>query len=901
MVLSLMEMRNRSNEFIDKFKDATDEKSDAQNFWRGFFNIFGVDVVSVAVFEQAVKKFSGAQGFIDCFWKGKLIIEHKSRGLNLDKAFDQALGYLDTLSSEEKPRWVIVSDFERIRLTDLFTDKKDEIHLSELTDNLQLFKFIYEDEKKVRPPQEKLNIEASELMGDLYDALKNDGYDGYELELFLVRLLFCVYAEDTGIFKPYQFTDYITNEKDITNVGTKIQMLFRILNQPEDQRQHSISDELKAFPYVNGKFFEKPIVPPAFNGIMFNKLRKIFNFDWSTISPAIFGSLFQSIIDPELRRELGAHYTSESNILKVVNSLFMNALWDEFKKAKGNTKKLEVLWEKIGKLEFFDPACGCGNFLIVAYKELRLLEYEILTILLDEDEKQVRFDSRSLSKIKLEHFHGIEIEEFPSLIAKLSMWLIQHQMDLKYETLDIIPNNLPLNSPSNIVQGNALRMDWEDVVTPSNNLFILSNPPFAGSSLQTDAQKEDLAYIFADFDKFKNLDYVAAWYKKALDYIQGTSIEVGFVSTNSICQGESVGLLWGQLNQRYDFSINFAHQSFKWSNEARHNAGVYVIIVGFSLKERVNKTLFIYDTPTSIPYSIKANNINSYLVDFEEINISRINEPICEVPKMQWGVQPRDDGNLVLTSQERKELLKKEPLAEKWIKPLASAKEFLNNKERYCLWLDGITPSELSALPEIRKRVENVRAFRLKSKAKSTRQYAEYPTLFAQRNNPKTDYILVPISTSENRDYIPISFVSKNVIPNNSVSLIPSDDKYIMGIIMSKMHMVWMSYVCGRLESRYRYSSTIVYNNYPFPKTIDENKREDIISKVYNILNVRDEFPNDSLANLYDPLLMPPELKKAHFKLDESVDKAYRDEKFKDNRDRIKYLFDLYLDYTSNN
>lgn len=408
-----------------------------------------------------------------------------------------------------------------------------------------------------------------------------------------------------------------------------------------------------------------------------------------------------------------------------------------------------------------------------------------------------------------------------------------------------------------------------------------------------------MAYVFADFDKYKNLDYVTAWYKKALDFIQGTTIEVCFVSTNSICQGESVGLLWGQLNQRYDFSINFAHQSFKWTNEARNNAGVYVIIVGFSLNERENKTLFIYDSPTSIPYSIKVNNINSYLVDYEEVNISRISKPICDVPKMQWGVQPRDDGNLLLTPKERQDLLEKEPLAEKWIKPLASAKEFLNNEERYCLWLEGITPNELLNLPEVKNRVEKVRLFRLKSKAESTRKFAEYPTLFAQRNNPKTDYILVPISTSENRDYIPISFVSKNVIPNNSISLIPSDDKYIMGVIMSKMHMTWMSYVCGRLKGDFRYSATLVYNNYPFPNKIGDNRREDIISKVHYILDVRDEFPNESLANLYDPILMPPELKKAHLKLDNSVDKSYRSKKFKDNRDRIKYLFDLYLDYSS--
>ena len=900
MVLSLNEMRNRSDIFIEKFKDATDERSDAQNFWRGFFEIFGLDVVDVAVFEQAVKKFGGAQGFIDCFWKGKLIIEHKSRGRNLNKAFDQALGYLDTLSSEEKPRWVIVSDFERIRLIDLFTDKKTEIHLNELTDNLQLFKFIYEDEDKNKHEiQDELNIHASELMGDLYDELKNDGYVGYDLELFLIRLLFCVYAEDTGIFKPYQFTDYITNENDVVNVGTKIQLLFRILDQPENQRQRSLSDDLKDFPYVNGKLFETPIIPPGFNGVMYNNLKRICNFDWSTISPAIFGSLFQSIIDPELRRELGAHYTSESNILKVVNSLFMNDLWDEFYKAKGKRSKLETLWDKIGKLEFFDPACGCGNFLIVAYKELRLLEYEILAILLDEDEYQVRFDSRSLSKIKLDHFHGIEIEEFPSLIAKLSMWLIQHQMDLKYETLDIHSNNLPLDSPANIHHENALKIDWYDVVTPTNNLFILGNPPFVGKQEQTTQQKEEIKCIFEGFEKVGNLDYVTAWYKKACEFIEGTEIEVSFVSTNSICQGEQVAILWQQLKQRYDIYINFAHQTFKWSNEARNNAGVYVVIVGFSLKERDDKIIFTYDKPNSpIPNNSTVEKINSYLVEGEDIFFKNSRNPICNVPINVLGSIPRDGGNLLLSEKEKNELIHLEPISEKYIRPMIGAREYLNNTHRYCLWLTDVIPSDLKQMPRVVDRIQRVKQFRLDSTRKQTRLLADYPMKFAEIRQPKTDYILIPLHSSENREYVPMGFISKDVISLNSVSFIESDDLALFGFLTSKMHMTWMRYVCGRLESRYRYSATIVYNNFPFPKEISDNERNKIVSNAQKILDVRNEFSNETLADLYNPLLMPPKLKESHFNLDKSVDKVYRSTKFKDDNDRMKFLFDLYLEYT---
>lgn len=900
MVLSLMEMRNRSDKFIEQYKDVSEEQSFAQQFWRDFLDIFGINWRDVVVYEHAVAKINGNTGHIDCFWEGKVLIEHKSRGKNLDKAYKQALGYFTNLSTNEKPRYIIVSDFERIRLNDLYTGAHTEIHLQDLTDNLEYFNFIYQQEDKIHAIQKELDIEASELMGKLYESLEKDGYTGPDLELLLVRLLFCVYAEDTGIFDPFQFYDYIFAESDIANIGTKIQMLFRILNQPEDERQYSLSDELKSFPYVNGKLFERSIVPPAFNGTMINNLKNICNFDWSKISPAIFGSLFQSIMNEDLRRELGAHYTSEENILKVVNSLFMNDLWEEFYQAKGKIHKLEVLWNKIGKLEFFDPACGCGNFLIVAYKELRLLEYEILSLLLEGDNKQIRFHSRSLSKIKLKHFYGLEIEEFPSLIAKVSMYLVQHQLDLKYETLDIKEDNLPLKSAANIYNENALTIDWNDIVMPTNNLFILGNPPFAGKQEQTDQQKEEMKEVFEGFKSVGNLDYVTAWYKKACEFIEGTTIEVSFVSTNSICQGEQVAILWQQLKERYDIKINFAHQTFKWSNEARNNAGVYVVIVGFSLKERDVKIIFTYDKPNSlIPTSSNVENINSYLVEGEEIFLKNSRNSICDVPKMVFGSMPNDGGNLLLSEKEKNELLNEEPNSKKFIKNLISAKEYLNNGQRYCLWLEGITPSELNNLPKIKNRVQKVRNHRLESKREDTRKLADFPTQFGENRQPKTDYILIPLHSSENREYIPLGFINKDNIANNSVSIIESNDLTLFGILTSKMHMTWMRYVCGRIKGDYRYSASLVYNNFPFPADISDNQRNDIVSKSQKILDIRNEFSNESLANLYNPLLMPPVLKNAHIELDRSIDKLYRSKKFKDDNDRMKFLFDLYLEYTS--
>lgn len=899
-ILSLAEMKKRSNEFIDEYKEVSEEHSYAQHFWRDFLNIFGIHWKTVVVYEHAVEKINGNTGHIDCFWEGKLLIEHKTRGRSLDKAYKQALEYFTNLSADEKPRYIIVSDFERIRLIDLYTGKRTEIQLNELTDNLQLFNFIYEPETRKHEPQKELDIEASELMGKLYESLEKDGYTGYDLELLLVRLLFCVYGEDTGIFNQFQFNDYLFEENDVANIGINLQLLFRILNQPEDERQNSISEELKAFPYVNGKLFETPIVPPIFDGVMVNNLKKICNFDWSKISPAIFGSLFQTIMDEELRHKLGAHYTSEENILKIVNSLFMNELWEEFYQAKGVIWKLEALWEKIGKLEFFDPACGCGNFLIVAYKELRLLEYEILSLLLEGDNNQVRFDSKSLSKIKLDHFHGIEILEFPTLIAKVSMWLIQHQMDLKFETLDIHESNLPLKESANIHNENALTIDWNDIVTPSDNLFILGNPPFAGKQEQTDQQKEELKTIFEGFKSVGNLDYVTAWYKKACEYIEGTNIEVGFVSTNSICQGEHVPILWKQLKERHDIKINFAHQTFKWSNEARNNAGVYVVIVGFSLKEREEKVIFTYDKPNSNnPEFSKVEKINSYLVEGDDIFFKNSRNPLCNVPKMVFGSMPNDGGNLLLNEKEKEELLIAEPEAKKFVKNLISAREYLNNGKRYCLWLEDITPSELNNLPIVKQRVQKVREHRLESKREDTQKLADFPTQFGENRQPKKDYILIPLTTSENRDYVPIGFITRENIVNNTVSIIESDDLILFGILTSKMHMTWMRYVCGRLESRYRYSASLVYNNFPFPQGISDNIRNKIVSNAQEILNVRNEFPNESLAYLYNPLLMPPKLKTAHFKLDKSVDKAYRSTKFKDDNDRMKFLFDLYLDYTS--
>lgn len=898
MILTQQEMRRRADEFSESYKDVSDERSYAQQYWRDFFNIFNVHWKDVAVFEQAVKKFNGSQGFIDCFWKGKLVIEHKSRGKNLFSAFTQALGYLDTLSALEKPRYIIVSDFYRIRLIDLYLDKKTEITLDKLSSNIQLFSFIYEDGIEHHQKREELNIEAAELMGQLHDSLKSSGYDGRDLELLLIRLLFCVYAENTNIFSPYYFSDYITNEQDPTTVGTKIQMLFRILNQNYDERQNNLPKELSIFPYVNGKLFEEPIVPPNFDYRMYGQLKKICRFDWSTISPAIFGSLFQSIMDEDKRRNLGAHYTSESNVLKVINSLFMNNLWNEFYKSKKNYRKLELLREKIGELKLFDPACGCGNFLIIAYRELRLLEYEILSNLLDEDKKQSRFSPHTLTNIKLDNFYGIEIEEFPSLIAKVAMWFIEHQMDLKYETLNIHRNNLPLKTSANIVNGNALLLDWKDLLKPTDDVFILGNPPFSGKKDQTKSQKEEMKIIFKGFKKIGVLDYVTAWYKKSLDYIENTKIQVTFVSTSSIIQGEQVSALWKPLKKEYNVKFNFAHKPFKWKNEAKNNATVSVVIIGFSCFEKEEKYIFKYDY-SDIPKGHKADNINHYLFDSKDIIIDSLTTPISNVPKIQLGNMPNDGGNLILSPKEYKNLINKYPSISKYLKQYVGGKEFIKGTCRYCIWaVDEESIFDLRKIPEISERFDNVKKHRLNSTREKTRELAEFPYLFGEIRQPKNNYIVVPLTTASSREYIPLGFMDKDIIISNSVSFIDSDDLFLFGILNSKMHMTWMRYIAGRLGDEYRYSNNLVYNNFPFPENVLDKQNQDVISKVKTILDIRNKFDDKSLFDLYTDE-MPYPLKKAHIDLDKAVDKCYRSTKFKDDNDRMNFLFKLYSEHVN--
>ncbi|CAC5341021.1 MULTISPECIES: class I SAM-dependent DNA methyltransferase [Planktothrix] len=895
MPLSWNEIKQRAIAFSKEWETETSEKSESQSFWNDFFNVFGISRRRVGSFELPIKKADNKQGFIDLLWKGMILVEHKSRGKDLDKATQQAKDYFPNLKEHELPKYILVSDFQKFRLYDLDTNETKEFELKDFVNHVHLFGFMAGYEKRVYKDEDPVNIKAAELMGELHDRLKEIGYIGHDLEVYLVRLLFCMFADDTGIFdKEGIFWEYIDlhTKEDGSDLAMHIASIFDVLNTSDEKRLKNLDENLTQFPYVNGKLFEEPLQLAAFDKQMREMLLKACAFDWGKISPAIFGSMFQAVMNQTERRNLGAHYTSEKNIQKLIKPLFLDDLYTEFEKAKGSKGKLEALHKKIANLYFLDPACGCGNFLIITYRELRDLEIKILRELYRKDEGFV--DVRIFIQVDVDQFAGIEYDEFAVRVAEVAMWLIDHQMNMKVSNeFGQYFVRLPLKKAAKIVHGNSLRIDWESVVAKEKLNFILGNPPFVGHHYQSIAQKQDLHYILHDVQSAGVMDYVSAWFYKAAQYIQSTKIKVGFVSTNSVSQGEQVGILWGALLDKFRVIIHFAHRTFKWNNEAKGNAAVHCVIIGFANYETDEKYIFDYQDIKGEPQLIRAKNINPYLVDASNLIIPNRNKPICNVPAMMYGSKPTDGGYFLLTQEEKTEFLKKEPDSEKFIKPFISAKEFLNGGERYCLWLVDIQPNELKKMPEILKRVEAVRKFRSESVASSTRDYSSH-TLFRQVTQPKSDYILVPRTTSENRRYIPLGFFTADNIVSDTCQAIPNGDLYLFGMLTSAMHMTWVKYVCGRLKSDFRYSKDIVYNNYPFPENVSDKQKQKVETSAQKVLDTRAKYPDSSLADLYDPLTMPPDLVKAHQALDKAVDLCYRPQPFVSELNRIEYLFSLY-------
>ena len=912
MALSWNEIKSRAVTFSKEWQDESSEDAEAKTFLDEFFNVFGISRKRVGSFEKKVKTLDGKTGYMDMLWKGQILIEMKSRGRNLDRAYKQATDYFAGLTEIDLPKYILVCDFHYFRLYDLEEGTEQDFELKELYKNVKLFGFIAGYQKKTYKAEDPVNIEAAELMGQLHDELKSVGYTGHQLEIYLVRLLFCLFADDTSIFDKNIFQEFIENKTraDGSDVGSALAQLFQVLNTDVPNRMKTLDEDLASFPYVNGKLFEEPLQLASWNSHMRTVLLKCCGLNWGAISPAIFGSMFQSVMDDKARRNLGAHYTSEKNILKLIKPLFLDELWGEFENVKNDKNKVINFHKKVSSLKFLDPACGCGNFLVISYREIRLLELEVLKQLIYKFSKVAEGTELNVSGLvqcDVDQFFGIEYEEFPAQIAQVAMWLMDHQMNMKVsEEFGNYYRRLPLKKSPTIVNGNALRVDWQSLIQERNKTYnyILGNPPFVGYYLQNGEQKADVELIFSNVSGAGVLDYVSCWYLRAAQYINefghdNLKVKCAFVSTNSISQGEQVGILWNELYNKYHLKIHFAHRTFSWTNEARGIAAVHVVIIGFSNFDVSEKFLFEYDNIRSEAHVIKVSNINPYLVDAKDFFIDKKTKPISAVPEMYKGNQPTDGGNFLFTDAEKKEFLRIEPAAKQFIRPFISAHEFINGEKRWCLWLLDANPHELKLLPNVLKRVEAVKEMRLKSPKAATVKWAQYPTLFTENRQPKSNYVLVPSHSSENRKYIPIAFLTKNDILNNSCFSVPNAGLLHFGMLTSEMHMAWVKYTCGRIKSDYRYSNTIVYNNFPWPENPTEKQKVTVEKAAQKVLDVRAEFTESSLADLYDPLRMPPALVKAHQDLDRAVDLCYRPQPFINETKRIEFLFELYDKYTS--
>ncbi len=845
MPLSWNEIRDRALAFSREWSDAESERAESQSFWNDFFNVFGINRKRVAIFEKQVALTRGGAKFkdgrIDAFWKGVLLIEHKSAGADLDRAFTQAADYFDGLAERDLPRYILVSDFQRFRLFDLEAGQEWKFALKDLHKHIKRFGFIAGYRAQIVREQDPVNVEAAERMGKLHDALKASGYSGHALEVFLVRLLFFLFADDTGIFQPREsFRDYLESHtgEDGADLGMHLHQLFQVLTTPDDKQQKTLDEELAAFPYINGRLFEEALPVASFDGKMRAALINCAELDWSKISPAVFGALFQSVMDEKARRNLGAHYTSEKNILKLIKPLFTDALWEEFNKVKNNKNRLFEFHKKLRSLTFFDPACGCGNFLVIAYRELRLLELEILRAVHKGPGSQF-VDIYQELQLDVDQFYGIEIEEFPSQIAQVALWLMDHQMNLlAAEEFGLYFARIPLKTSPHIVCGNALRIDWNNVIPKERLNYLFGNPPFVGAKFMDDAQRLDVAAIMGDIPSAGLLDYVTCWYVKAAAYIKDTDIACAYVSTNSITQGEQVAVLWGYLLNR-GIHIHFAHRTFQWANEGRGVAGVHCVIIGFGVKDVIHKIIFEYDDIRGDPHAVQAQNINPYLVDATNALIGRRSFPICAAPEMGIGNKPIDDGHYLFTREQKEEFCKSEPLATEFFRRWLGAEEFINRIERWCLWLGDCSPEKLRRMPEAMKRVEAVRNYRLESKSPPTRKLAGTPTRFHVENIPKSTFLVIPEVSSERRTYIPLGFLDPEILCSNKLRIAQNANLYHFGVLSSAMHMAWTRHVCGRLESRFQYSINIVYNNYPWPRDPDGKHIKAIEAAAQGVLDAR--------------------------------------------------------------
>ena len=908
MRLGWQEIRRRAKAFSLEWKLASYEKGECQTFYNEFFEIFGIHRKRVAIFEKKIELVdANRRGFIDLFWPSVLLVEQKSAGKDLLKAEGQAYDYVLGLRDRDVPRFVLVCDFQRFRLIELATRKETRFTLPELHEHVEEFGFMLGVERRHYGRQAAVNIKAAELLGTVRDALESRDYKGVPLERIMVRLLFCLFADDTAIFETKDDFLYLIEERtdpDGGNVGVVLNQLFEILDTPSDQRLAGADPEFAKFPYVNGALFTGHLRTAAFDAKMRDDLIAACKFDWGAVSPAIFGSLFQSVMDSAERRAKGAHYTTEPNIMKLICPLFLDDLHAEYDRLAarhdgGKRKALLDFQEKLGRLEFFDPACGCGNFLVVTYRELRRLEQRVLELLFDPSSPML-YEVEALSVIRLDHFHGIELEEFPAHIAEVAMWMTEHLANIELgRVFGKVFADIPLTDSAKIVHGDALDIDWEDVLPHVRCFIVMGNPPFIGAKFQSTDQRQQVR-DFARLGKSGGtLDYVAAWFLKAGAYIAKGPTRIAFVATNSITQGKQVAQLWPILFDRYGLEIAFAHRTFAWGSDARGKAHVHVVIIGLTHRdfEPKEKKLFSYETVNGEPSETQHRKLSAYLFAADSaanphLVVEGSSQPICSVKGIRYGSQPIDGGHLILDADQRQQFSQRNPDLSEFVRPFIGAVEYINGGNRWILALQDATPSDLRT-PDVKERLNRVKEFRLASNRAVTRELAKTPSAFAFTTIPKASFLVVPEVSSERREYVPIGWLQSPTIPSNLVRAVEDADLFDFGMLTSKMHMAWLGHIGGRLKSDYRYSIGLVYNTFPWPEA-SPSQKSTAKTLAQAVLDARRAWPTSSLADLYDRDTMPANLRKAHTALDSAIDGLYRKKPFNSDRDRVEHLFGLY-------
>ena len=930
--LSINAIRERCVKFAYDWSDCVgDEKQDGHEFMRELMKCFGITKRKAISYERRSNRAStGRQGYIDALIPGKALIEMKSAGKDLDKAEEQALDYIHDLADVETPRLLIISDFRRIRIVDLDSEKasdglgdagRTEFRLAQLPDHVDDLKFLagYGMVQVGSREQEEASIRAARVMADLYEALDGSGYSDHEASIFLIRTLFCLYGDDAGLWERDLFAEFLVTRtgEDGSDLGAQLALLYQTLNTPVERRQSTLDELIARFPYVNGGIFAEPLSIPSFSSAMRDELMRACAFDWSGISPAVFGSLFQAVKSPEARRKLGEHYTSETNILKTLGPLFLDELRQKFADHVHDTKELKALREELGELRIMDPACGCGNFLVVAYRELRRLDTEILVRIRelelarkDNDEFQATmfFDDRGEHAeimVQLDHFFGIEIEEWPARIAQTALHLAHHQANREMERLlGQAPSILPLSTSAHIMIGNALREDWTQVCTPSASVRIVGNPPFIGQHMRSEQQTDDLRVVWGDgYDGY--LDYVTGWFIKASQYFHAVPRggRFAFVSTNSIAQGAPVAALFRPLLEG-GWRIRFAHQTFAWTSEAPRAAAVHCVITGFDRgapHEKARPVLFTYSTLKAQPEALPVKHINPYLVEGPDIFLKALRHPLSpNLPEVRFGSKPVDGGNLIVEAEDYPQVAA-DPIAAKYLRPFRMGREVVRGLDRWCLWMhtEDFDPRDIDRSPILKERVRACATFRQGSKKKATVAGAQTAHLFQENHQPSEPYVAIPRVVSETRFFYTAAHLSEDVIAGDKVYTALDPDGFLFAIISSSMFMSWQKLVGGRLKSDLNFSNKIVWNTLPLPE-VSNKQRAAIIAAGQGVLAARAEQPGASLADMYNPLAMSPSLLKAHRALDRAVDRAFGAKKaLETNEQRLAILFKRYQEMTA--